>query len=94
VQRTGAVILKKFEGLFNADKMNKATLTSGLKELKYWLDAYAKNPNAPPGGDLDRGNVPGVTSVKGLPSVNAPGRVAYPGMDDLDPNDVVLQPRK
>ena len=94
VQRTGAVILKKFEGLFNADKMNKATLTSGLKELKYWLDAYAKNPNAPPGGDLDRGNVPGVTSVKGLPSVNAPRRVAYPGMDDLDPNDVVLQPRK
>ena len=88
VQRTGAVILQKFEGLFNAKQMDRATLKASLIELKYWLDAYAKNPNAPAGGDLDKGRVPGVTPMSGSPTVH------YPGMDAIDPSEVTLHPRK
>jgi hypothetical protein len=61
VQRTGAVILQKFEGLFNAKQMDRKTLQNGLIEMKKWLEAYARNPNDP---KLD----------KGVPTqVNAPG---------------------
>ena len=88
VQRTGAVILQKFEGLFNAKQMDRATLKASLTELKYWLAAYAKNPNAPAGGDLDKGRVPGVTPMSGSPTVH------YPGMDAIDPSEVTLHPRQ
>jgi hypothetical protein len=65
VQRTGAVILHKFEGLFNAKQMDKDTLTAGLNELKKWLEAYAKNPNDP---SLD------TKAEASTPSVNPPGK--------------------
>ena len=41
-------ILNKFETLFNAKQMDKATLASSLDELEKWLVRYSK---APPGTD-------------------------------------------